>query len=159
VPTFNRGYILGEAIQSILDQTYPHFELIVVDDGSTDDTADVVNSFKDTRVHLIQHPKNAGAAAARNTGLAAAQGDLISFLDSDDLWNPNKLALETSFLQGHPEVDAVFTDLSKIDDERSVPSVARTYPAFSKYLASTSAFDGVAVPQRTMYLCMLQEMP
>src|ERR1019366_4018560 len=150
VPTFNRGYILSEAIQSILDQTYPDFELIVVDDGSIDDTADVVNSFKDGRVHLIQHPKNIGVAAARNTGLAAAQGDLVSFLDSDDPWSPDKLALEVRFLTDHPEADAVFTDL-RIEGASSVPSVVRICPVFSKFLASTSAFDGAAVPQRTMY--------
>src|ERR1039457_2632426 len=111
VPTFNRGYILGEAIQSILDQTYPLFEVIIVDDGSTDDTVEVVNRFKDGRVRLIQHSMNSGVAAARNSGLKAAQGDLISFLDSDDLWSPDKLALEVKFLAGHPEVDGVFTDL------------------------------------------------
>lgn len=159
VPTFNRGYILGEAIQSILDQTYPHFELIIVDDGSTDDTADVVGKFKDDRVHLIRHPKNAGVATARNTGIAAAQGDLISFLDSDDLWNPNKLALESSYLDGHPELDAVFTDLSKVDGEHSVPSIVRTCPIFKQFLTRTSFSGGVVVPRRTMYLCMLQEMP
>ena len=159
VPTFNRGYILGEAIQSILDQTYPHFELIVVDDGSTDDTADVVGKFKDDRVRLIRHPKNVGVAAGRNTGMTDAQGDLISFLDSDDLWNANKLALEISYLDGHPEVDAVFTDVSKVDGVRSVPSVARTCPIFEQFLTRTSFSDGAVVPRRTMYLCLLQEMP
>ena len=158
IPTFNRAYILAEAIQSVLDQTYPHFELIVVDDGSTDNTTDVVNSFRDSRVHLIQHAKNKGVAAARNTGMAGARGDLVSFLDSDDLWDPDKLAMEVRFITGHPEVDAVFTDLT-IKGVGATPSVARDCPVFSKYLASTSSCDGMAVPQRTMYLCMLQEMP
>src|SRR5580704_3101162 len=93
IPAFNRGYIIAEAVQSVLDQTYAHIEeIIVVDDGSTDNTAAVVRSFKDRRIRVIQHATNRGVAAARNTGLDVARGDLISFLDSDDFWKKEKIA-------------------------------------------------------------------
>ena len=159
IPTFNRGYILAEAITSVLKQTYSNFEVIIVDDGSTDNTVDIARNFRDHRVRLIRHEKNRGVAAARNSGLEAAQGEFISFLDSDDLWQPEKLALETTLLDAHPEMDAVFTDVSKIDGEHSVPSMARTCPIFRQFLTNTNSTCGVAVPRRTMYLCMLQEMP
>jgi glycosyltransferase involved in cell wall biosynthesis len=161
IPTFNRGYILAQAVNSVLEQTYSHFEIIVIDDGSTDDTAEVISKFNDSRLRFIRHSKNLGVAAARNSGLEAAQNELISFLDSDDLWDPNKLALEVSFLETRPEVDAVFTDLSLIHGERLVTSLTRTCPIFNRYLQSVGAsFScGAAVPSRTIYLCMLQEMP
>jgi len=74
LPTFNRGYCLERAIRSVLGQTYPDWELIVVDDGSTDDTQAVLESFKDPRIRVFRHSVNRGVAAARNTGLAAARG-------------------------------------------------------------------------------------
>jgi glycosyltransferase involved in cell wall biosynthesis len=160
IPAFNRGYIVAEAIQSVLDQTYPYIqEIIVVDDGSTDDTADVVKSCGDPRIHLIQHPKNRGVAAARNTGLAEARGDLISFLDSDDLWATDKLALDAAFLANHPQADGVFADVRNHSDGYVTHSVVRTCIAFEKFLRSVKTHDSVVVPCRTMYLCMLQEMP
>jgi glycosyltransferase involved in cell wall biosynthesis len=160
IPAFNRGYIIAEAIQSVLDQRYPHIqEIIVVDDGSTDDTADVVRSFSDSRIHLIQHPKNRGVAAARNTGLAEARSDLVSFLDSDDLWSTDKLALDAAFLADHPRADAVFADVRNYSDGYVTHSVVRTCTAFEKFLRSVKNHDSIVVPCRTMYLCMLQEMP
>lgn len=159
IPTFNRGYILADAIQSVLDQTYPHFELIIVDDGSTDDTAGVIDKFADDRIRLIRHTKNVGVATARNTGLRAAQCELVSFLDSDDLWKPDKLAREVKFLQNNPGTDAVFTDLEKIEGEWSVRSVVRTCPAFARLIGNADLSVGATVHRRAMYLCMLQEMP
>lgn len=132
IPAFNRGYILGEAIQSVLDQVHRNFELIIVDDGSTDDTNQVVRGFKDGRIRLLRHPRNAGVAAARNTGLAAAQGEFISFLDSDDIWHTDKLARELAFLANCPKSDAVFTDL-KYEGELPAASVVRIFPCFPNF--------------------------
>jgi glycosyltransferase involved in cell wall biosynthesis len=160
IPAFNRGYVIADAVQSVLDQTYAHIEeIIVVDDGSTDNTAAVVGSFNDPRIRLIQHPTNKGVAAARNTGLAAARGDLISFLDSDDFWMKDKLALEVAFLADHAEADAVFVDINYFGKQHTAPSVARTCSVFWEFVGSVAACDGIVVPRRTMYLCMLQEMP
>jgi GT2 family glycosyltransferase len=92
VPTKDRAAVLPATIRSVLDQTYPHLELVVVDDGSTDHTAEVVQRFVDAddRVRLLQQP-NAGVAAARNTGIRAARGRLLAYLDSDNTWEPDFL--------------------------------------------------------------------
>jgi len=84
IPTYNRAHTIGRAIKSVLNQTYQDFEIIVVDDGSTDNTEEVVKSFRDKRIRYIQHKKNKGAAAARNTGIKSAKGKYIAFQDSDD---------------------------------------------------------------------------
>lgn len=83
IPVLNRASMLPRAIDSVLSQDYPHYEIIVVDDGSTDGTADVVRAYKDPRVKLLQHPKNRGVCAARNTGIDQAVGEWFLFLDSD----------------------------------------------------------------------------
>ncbi len=91
MPTFNRAAIIEEAIQSVLDQSYSNWELIICDDGSTDNTADVIKRFDRNRIRYLSLPKS-GAAAARNRGLARARGDLIAYLDSDNCWHPSFLS-------------------------------------------------------------------
>ena len=90
IPTHNRANLLGRAIQSVLEQTFTRFELIIVDDGSTDETENLVRNFRDKRISYCRQ-KNMGATAARNTGLELARGDYVSFLDSDDEWTPTKI--------------------------------------------------------------------
>jgi glycosyltransferase involved in cell wall biosynthesis len=97
MPTFNRGWLIKDAIDSVLGQTYTDFELIVVDDGSTDRTRDILSNYGD-RLHLIGQA-NRGVSAARNCGIGASTGRLIAFLDSDDIWLPNKLAVQVSFFE------------------------------------------------------------
>ena len=91
IPVYNRADILSRAILSVVKQTYENFELIIVDDCSTDNTGTVTRAFKDDRIIYIRHPQNKGAAAARNTGMSKAQGELVAFLDSDDEFLPEKL--------------------------------------------------------------------
>lgn len=91
LPTYNRAQLLGRSIRSVLSQTFSDFELIVVDDASTDNTEELVKSFQDPRIRFIRHHINRGASAARNTGINAAQGKYIAFEDSDDEWLPYKL--------------------------------------------------------------------
>lgn len=91
LPTYNRASELGKAMQSVLDQTYENLELIVVNDGSTDETEQVVRGFSDARVRLVQSEKNGGLAYARNMGIREARYDLLAFHDDDDLWKPEKL--------------------------------------------------------------------
>ncbi len=102
IPTYNRGYMLADAIESVLAQDYTDYELIVVDDGSTDDTPSVLDRYLD-RIKVIQQ-SNQGVSAARNHGIAASKGDLIAFLDSDDLWLPQKLAVQTAFFQTQTDI-------------------------------------------------------
>jgi glycosyltransferase involved in cell wall biosynthesis len=91
IPAYNRAATIAAAIESVLRQTYSDFELIVVDDGSTDDTLAAAAQVRDPRVRLIANPRNTGAAGARNTGVAEARGTWIAFQDSDDEWLPRKL--------------------------------------------------------------------
>ena len=101
IPAYNSEATIGRAIESVLRQTRPADEILVIDDGSTDNTADVIGSYGD-KVHLIQQ-QNAGASVARNAGINAATGDWIAFLDADDEWLPSKLKLQTEHLQRNPD--------------------------------------------------------
>lgn len=108
IPTYNRAAWVGEAIASVLEQTYPALELIVVDDGSDDPTQEVVAAFGERLRYLRQ--RQAGVSAARNRGVAASQGSLVAFLDSDDLWLPGKVAAQVALFQAQPEIQACYTD-------------------------------------------------
>ena len=106
MPSFNTARFISQAIDSVLDQDYPQTELIVIDDGSTDGTVEAIRAYGD-RVQLITQ-QNQGSAVARNTGLAAARGELIAFLDSDDVWLPGKLLTQVEYLRRNPQVDMVY---------------------------------------------------
>jgi len=114
LPSFNRAHLLPRAIKSILSQTFQDFELIIVDDGSSDNTEEVIKSFKDNRIIYIRHDKNKGANAARNTGLQVAGGEYIAFQDSDDEWLPEKLEKQIKVFETAPsEVGIVYTSFWK----------------------------------------------
>src|SRR5262245_57747116 len=100
IPTYNRRDFIREALASVLAQTCQDFELIVVDDGSTDGTEEIVREFPGAR-YVFQ--ENQGVSAARNVGAALSQGELIAFLDSDDFWQPEKLAAQAAFFAAQPE--------------------------------------------------------
>lgn len=117
IPTYNRARLLHRSIESVLDQTYTDFELIVVDDGSTDHTHAVVQSYDDSRISYIAHDENRGASAARNTGIDHAEGEYIAFLDSDDEWRPTKIEQQVTELQSRPpEWVAVYTGVELINN-------------------------------------------
>lgn len=109
LPTYNRADTLPRALDSVFAQQFEDWELVVVDDGSTDDSADLVAGHRDPRIRLIRQT-NAGTYVARNRGLEAAQGRWITFLDSDDAWQPHYLALSTAFLRWAPEQQVVTTE-------------------------------------------------
>ncbi len=100
IPTYNRAEFLKSAVKSVMTQTYRNFELILVDDGSTDNTVEVVKRFTEAK-YIYQ--KNKGVSAARNTGIKAASGEYTAFLDSDDTWKPDKLEKQIEFHEGNPE--------------------------------------------------------
>jgi glycosyltransferase involved in cell wall biosynthesis len=102
IPTYNRAGFVPEAIESVLSQSYRNFEVIVVDDGSTDNTSEVLEPYHD-RIRLIQQT-NSGVSSARNRGLNEAEGEWVAFLDSDDLWRPDKLAIQTAAAQANPDM-------------------------------------------------------
>jgi glycosyltransferase involved in cell wall biosynthesis len=110
LPTYNRGWILTDAIDSVLAQDYKDYELIVVDDGSTDNTRDILDTYGQDIIVLRQ--ANKGVSAARNRGIAEAGGQLVAFLDSDDLWLPRKLSRQVDFFKFNP--DAVINQTEEI---------------------------------------------
>ena len=101
IPTYNRGWIVGEAIDSVLRQDFSDYELIVVDDGSDDHTPEILAAYGE-RITVLRQ-SNRGVSAARNRGIAEAAGRLIAFLDSDDFWLPQKLSTQVKFFRDHPE--------------------------------------------------------
>jgi GT2 family glycosyltransferase len=107
-PAYNSGRYLGGAIESVLAQDWHDFELIVVDDGSTDDTARVARSFSDPRVRVVTQ-SNRGECGARNTALRLARGELVGFLDADDTYLPGALSGLAGYLASHPDVDVVYS--------------------------------------------------
>lgn len=116
IPAYNAEKYLLDAINSVLRQTYTEFELIVVDDGSTDSTAEILSNINDDRVLLIQRP-NGGLAAARNSGIKAAKGEFVAFLDADDRWLPNKLSAHNLVLENNPEISVTFDWSTFIDED------------------------------------------
>ena len=103
IPTYNRGTRLERAIESVLSQRFEDFELIVVDDASTDGTETVVKGFDDPRVRYLAHGTNRGGSAARNTGIDASEGEFIAFLDDDDEWLPHKLGRQIDCLENRSD--------------------------------------------------------
>lgn len=112
IPVYNASNYVAKAINSVLAQGYNNYEIIVVDDGSTDETREVLNGYEDRIRYVYQN--NAGPAKARNTGIKQARGDYITFLDADDLWLPDKLEKQLSFFNIHPQYSLVFTDMQHI---------------------------------------------
>ncbi len=98
-PSYNSAKFIGDAIQSVLNQTYTNWEMVIVDDCSKDETVEIIQQYKDERIRLIQLQENSGPAIARNTAIEAAQGRYIAFLDSDDQWLPEKLEKQLRFMQ------------------------------------------------------------
>lgn len=157
VRTYNRAYVIMDALKSIAKQACAPWEIIVVDDGSTDNTRDVVNAFNGSRVRYLRHEQNRGVAAACNTGIEAATGDLIAFLDSDDVWTPEYLKRQTDFLRHQPAVGAVFTD-TRIEEYGGAQRIlSGTVPAFQKLIRAVN--EEAVLSRRDIYLCLLQEVP
>lgn len=120
LPTYNRADVLPRAIDSVLNQTFTDYELIVIDDGSAEDIETVVERFDDDRIRFCSHDENRGGSAARNTGIELAEGDYIAFLDSDDEWYPHKLEKQVAELESRPDTwVAVYCDTDKVDNRQS----------------------------------------
>lgn len=123
MPSYNTARFIAETIESVLVQTYVNWELIIVDDCSSDDTDRVVGSYVDTRIRYFKNKKNSGAAASRNRALREARGRWIAFLDSDDLWLPEKLEKQIRFME-EKNYHFSYTMYSEIDEESE--SLGRT---------------------------------
>jgi GT2 family glycosyltransferase len=142
IPTYNRRDVVRRAIESALAQTYPPIEIIVIDDGSTDDTQAVLADYG-ARIRLIRQP-NAGVCAARNRGIDAAGGDFVAFLDSDDAWEPWKIASQMAAFAAEPSLVVVFTDAAAVNGAGQVVMarcLRRFYAASYAYFGEQGPFD------------------
>lgn len=142
IPTYNREKMVQRAIRSVRNQTYKDFELIVVDDGSTDNTEFVIKRLQeqDDRIRFIKHEKNKGPAAARNTGIKTARGEYIAFQDSDNEWLPKKLEKQMEMLEATPpEVGVNYTAFWKIRGNKKfyIPSPNTPYKDKDGYISDT----------------------
>lgn len=114
--TYNRAHLIGETIRSVLDQTFQDFEYIIIDDGSTDNTASVVEQFKDKRIKYVPYHRTGGhLSRLRNVAHSHCAGEFIAYIDSDDLWNKDKLARQVSALQKDPGIGFSYTDIQTFD--------------------------------------------
>ncbi len=118
IPTYNSGKYISHAVQSVLEQSCRSYEVIVIDDGSTDGTKDVLSGFHDRIKYFYQ--ENQGPSAARNKGIKKAKGEYISFLDADDLWTSNKIEVQLDFLERHRDIGLVFSDIKEFDGEKII---------------------------------------
>jgi len=124
IPTYNRAHLIGKAIESVLNQTYQDFEIIVVDDCSIDNTKDIARSFQDDRIIYVRHDRNRGGSGTRNTGIEKSRSDLIAFLDNDNMWFKNKLERQVEVLDSLPsDFGAIYCGafLKKGDKETYFP--------------------------------------
>ncbi len=110
-PAYNAAAFIGDTIRSVLNQSYSHWEMLIIDDGSTDSTVAVVMEFGDTRLRLTQIPHSGIPAVPRNIGLRQAQGEFVAFLDADDTWSPGKLQMVVDAFTSHPGVGIVCHNL------------------------------------------------
>lgn len=108
IPTCDRVHLLKRAVESVLNQSFVDFEIIIVDDHSNDSTLDYLDSIRDKRVRFIARSERGGGAVARNTGILAANGEYVAFLDDDDVWHPSKLQRQVELIQLQPEVGLVY---------------------------------------------------
>ena len=130
MPTYNHGKFIGKAIESVLNQTYTNFELIIIDNFSEDDTETIVASYKDDRIIYLKFRNNGIIAASRNYAIKHAKGEYIAFLDSDDLWLPEKLEKQIKILEISNETAMVYTRFKTI--EEGIIS-NNTYPKIGRY--------------------------
>lgn len=137
MPSYNTAPYIKETIQSVLNQTYTNWELIIVDDCSTDDTEDVLATINDSRIRYFKNEKNSGAAASRNKALREAGGQWIAFLDSDDLWMPEKLEKQISFMEKN-NYSFSYTNYEEIDADGNATGIMVTGP---KKITKTGMFN------------------
>ena len=156
IPTYNRAHCIGQAVSSVLSQSFSDFELLISDDGSIDGTERLVTNIDDSRVKFLAFETNSGAAAARNRAVAASKSPLLAFLDSDDIWLPNKLEAHLFWMQDRTDLQASFTDyqfLRENNGKVSVrkPSADQSDWAWDLLLYCRAAAGSTLLAQRTAF--------
>lgn len=154
IPAYNAENLIRRAIDSVFSQTYKNFELIVIDDGSTDSTKYLLKEHYDKLIYLYQD--NAGASSARNNGILYSKGELIAFLDSDDLWYPEKLQIQVDAYLKEPEVSLIHTEVDKQENFngfiqiRADSTQARIKPFLEIFRATNLKTPSVMIPRKVL---------
>ncbi|WMI66620.1 glycosyltransferase family 2 protein [Aestuariibaculum sp. YM273] len=153
-PSYNSAKFISETIESVQSQTYTNWELIIVNDASSDNTIELLREYihKDSRIKLLQLKTNSGPAIARNKGIDEAKGDYIAFLDADDIWKPNKLEKQISFMQVE-NCDVCFSDYDLINDQgvhlnkriKALPKVSYNTLLKSNYIGNLTGIYNAEV--------------
>jgi glycosyltransferase involved in cell wall biosynthesis len=144
IPVYNCERFVGAAIESVLSQTYEDYELIVVDDGSQDETLNIISNYRE-KIRILSQP-NSGQATARNLGYKNSTGEYLAFLDADDIWYPHFLECEATILDTHPQVGLVYSDLDIIDETGAVIERAHLSKRSQKKRGSESYLGKHAIP-------------
>jgi glycosyltransferase involved in cell wall biosynthesis len=141
ITTYNYGRFVQEAIESVLSQTVADLQILVVDDGSTDDTPDVLARIRDARLEIVRTP-NQGMSAARNEGLSRVKGEFIAFLDADDRWTPKKLEHQLQVMNAEPDMVAVFANFVRFDERGVFPQDQFSFYPELATVPTRSTLDG-----------------
>jgi len=149
IPVYNGAHVVAEAVQSVLNQSYRNLEVLVVDDASTDGSPDAIRHFDDRRIKLIRHARNAGVDAARKTGLDASSGDIISCLDQDDMFHPDKVLAHVEYLERHRDVGLTYNPYFIVSHpSRTVQGIVRPPEA----VTLEDVLLGFPIPPSTMVI-------
>jgi len=141
IPVYNREKYVQSAVDSILSQTFSDFELLVIDDGSTDGSIAVVQSYSDPRIRFVRNNTNLGVSATRDKGIQLARGEYLAFLDSDDCAYPDRLRKQTAFLDNHPDYAAVGSWSEWMSEEGHPSGRIKRKPTSSKEIAAWRLFQ------------------
>jgi glycosyltransferase involved in cell wall biosynthesis len=148
IPTFNRAYLIERPIRSVLAQTCSSFEIIVVDDNSTDNTEEIVKGIGDSRIKYVRHDQNYGSNVARNTGIENATGEFIAFLDSDDEWLPEKLEKQLKILSNHSEICVCYTWIKSVNEDTKKELIVS--PEFEGFIFEDLLYSQFVNPSSTV---------
>ena len=158
IPTYNRGHVIGRAIESVLQQSLSDFELIIVDDSSTDNSCEVVGLYCDSRIRLIRNTQNRGANFCRNIGIKESKGKYIAFQDSDDEWTADKLEVQIRYMQEN-NLKASFGPYKIIETSRVVPSNFQQYVNNSSLVREVlKRYNIVGTPTLVIEKCIVNDV-
>ncbi len=149
LPTYNGAEYIKKSIQSCVDQSYPHWELIIVDDCSSDNTPEIIEEYSDPRIHVVRHGANLKLPEALNSGFARSQGDYLTWTSDDNMYAPKALETLLNFLQNNPEISLVYSDYERIDH---LGQVIDYYSAPSpEFLSEFNVVGACFLYRRTVY--------
>ena len=144
VPVYNTSIYLEECINSIINQTYKNLEIIIINDGSTDDSLKVINNFKDKRIKIIDFKSNKGVSVARNKGVEESTGDFICYLDSDDYWNLKKIEKQVKFIKKH-NYAFIYSDYAYLNNNKKKRVSVPKFITYKEALKNTTIFTSTVM--------------